>query len=127
MIRIAIVDDHPAVLAGLEAVLRGEPGLVPVGSARQLTEVEPLLYRTKPDIILLDYHLPGADGLVACRHIKLQLLAPRVLLYTAYASSDLALPARLAGADGVLGKGVPARELYDAVRRVSRGERIGPR
>lgn len=126
MIRIAIVDDHPALRAGLEAVLRSEPGIEPVGAAGRQEEILPLLHRTRPDVVLLDYHLPGTDGLTVCRQIKQDVLAPRVLLYSAYASSELTIPARLAGADGVLNKGVPAFELYDAVRRVSEGEYVGP-
>ena len=126
MIRVAIVDDHPALRAGLEAVLDGAFDIEPVGSAERLAEVEPLLYRARPDVILLDYHMPDADGLIACRQIKKNVPAPRVLLYTAYASSVLAVPAMLAGADGVLSKGVPAQELCEAIRRVTGGERVGP-
>lgn len=125
MIRAAIVDDHPALRAGLEAVLRAEPGIVPVGSAATVPEIWPLLQRTKPDVIVLDYHIPPEDGLLVCQQIKEQLLAPKVLLYTAYASSSLAIPAAVAGADGVLSKGVEARELYEAIRRVSRGQPVG--
>jgi DNA-binding NarL/FixJ family response regulator len=126
MIRIVVIDDHPALRAGLETVLRSEPGLVPVGSAERAEEVWPLLNRTRPDVVLLDYHLPGHDGLQLCRRIKADALAPQVLLYSAYAGGTLALPAALAGADGVIGKGIPALELFEAVRRVARGERVMP-
>lgn len=126
MIRVAIVDDHPAVRAGLEAVLDGVFDIEPVGSADGLAKVKPLLYRTRPDVILMDYHLLDEDGLIACRHIKKDIPAPRILLYTAYASSALALPASLAGADGVLNKSVPSQELCEAIRRVASGERVGP-
>lgn len=124
MIRIVIVDDHPAVRAGLETVLRGEPGMVPVGSVSDVTDLWPTLYRTKPDMVLLDYHLPDTDGLAVCRQIKRQLMAPSVLIYTAYAGSALSIPATVAGADGLVGKGVPAAELYDVIRRVAKGERV---
>ena len=126
MIRIVVVDDHPALRAGLDTVLAGEPGLVPVGSAGSAGELWPVLSTCKPDVVLLDYHLPGVDGLQVCRRIKARLLAPKVLVYSAYAGSELAIPATLAGADGVIGKGIPARELYDAIRRVAEGERVVP-
>jgi DNA-binding NarL/FixJ family response regulator len=127
MIRIVIVDDHPALRTGLDTVLAGEPGLIPVGAAGSPTELWPLLNARKPDVVLLDYHLPGAeDGLQLCRRIKARLLAPKVLLYSAYAGSSLSIPATLAGADGVVGKGIPARELYEAIRRVAGGERVLP-
>jgi DNA-binding NarL/FixJ family response regulator len=126
MIRIVVVDDHPALRAGLDTVLAGEPGLVPVGSAGSAGELWPVLTTCKPDVVLLDYHLPGDDGLQICRRIKARLLAPKVLLYSAYAGSQLSIPATLAGADGVIGKGIPARELCDAIRRVASGHRVVP-
>lgn len=126
MIRIVVVDDHPALRAGLDTVLSGEPGLIPVGSAGSAGELWPILTTCKPDVVLLDYHLPGDDGLQVCRRIKARLLAPKVLLYSAYAGSELSIPATLAGADGVIGKGIPARELYHAIRRVVTGDRVLP-
>lgn len=126
MISVAILDDHPALRAGLEAVLRGEPGLTVVGAVASLEEFVPLLERGRPDVVLLDYHLPGDDGLLVCRQLKRCSPAPRVLVYSAYAGGALAIPARLAGADGIIGKGLPAHELYDAIRLVARGERVGP-
>lgn len=126
MIRILIVDDHPAMRAGLTAVLRAEPGLVPLNAASSVEDLWPTLNRTKPDVVVLDYHLPGDDGLVLCRRIKRQIAAPAVLLYSAYADASLMIPARLAGVDGLVNKSAPASELYDAIRRVARGERVLP-
>jgi len=126
MIRIALVDDHPALVAGLTAVLRAEPGLLPVGTAADAAEAEHLLYRTQPDLVLLDYHLPGGDGLQLCQRIKRNPPAPKVLIYSAYADAWLGFATRAAGADGVASKGVPARELYELIRRVAGGESVLP-
>jgi DNA-binding NarL/FixJ family response regulator len=122
VIRIVIVDDHPALRAGLQTVLRAEPGLVLAGEAAGEDDLWPLLHRARPDLVLLDYHLEGLDGLQLCYAIKRQVLAPRVLLYSAYASPALAIPAVLAGADGLVSKALAARELFDAIRGVVRGE-----
>jgi DNA-binding NarL/FixJ family response regulator len=126
VIRILIVDDHPAMRAGLTAVLRAEPGFVPLDAAASVADLWPTLNRTRPDVVVLDYHLPGDDGLVLCRRIKRQLPAPAVLLYSAYADGSLTIPARLAGIDGFVSKAAPASELYDAIRRLARGERVLP-
>ena len=126
MIRILIVDDHPAMRAGLSAALRAEPSLVPLNVASSVADLWPTLNRTKPDVVVLDYHLPGDDGLVLCRRIKRQVPPPAVLLYSAYADASLTIPARLAGVDGLINKSAPANELYDAIRRVARGERVLP-
>lgn len=121
MIRVAIADDHPAVRLGLESALSSEPGLIPVGSAEQSEDVAPLLHRTGPDVILLDYHLPRRDGLSICQTIKSDVLAPAVLLYSAYADASLVVPAIVAGADGIVPKDSPSWQLFEAIRIVSGG------
>ena len=121
MIRVAVVDDHHAVRLGLHAAIRSEPGLVPAGTASDGAGVAPMLYRTQPDVILLDYHLPDADGLTLCRRIKSQSPAPGVILYSAFADSAMTVPALVAGADGIIHKGGPTRELFHAIRVVARG------
>jgi two-component system response regulator DevR len=126
MIRLLIVDDHPAMRAGLTAVLRAEPGIIPLGTASSEEDLGPALMRTRPDVILLDYHLPGADGLKLCRRLKREVPPPAVLLYSAYADSAMVVPAILAGADGLLNKSAPAPELFDALRAVARGDRVLP-
>lgn len=126
MIRILIVDDHPALQAGLTAVLRAEPGFVPVGAVESEFDLWPALTRTRPDVVLLDYHLPGADGLTLCRRIKRRLPAPAVLVFSAYADAGLAIAARLAGADGIVNKGAGSSELQDAIRSVAKGREVMP-
>ena len=121
MIRVAIVDDHHAVRLGLGVAIQSEPGLVPAGVAATAAELAPLLYRTRPDVVLLDYNLPDTDGLTLCRNIKAQVPAPGVILYSAFADASMTVPAVVAGADGILNKGVPARELFEAIREVARG------
>ena len=121
MIRVAIVDDHHAVRLGLRVAIQSEPGLVPAGVAATAAELAPVLYRTRPDVVLLDYNLPDTDGLTLCRHIKSQVPTPGVILYSAFADDSMTVPAIVAGADGILNKGVPARELFEAIREVARG------
>lgn len=125
MIRIVVVDDHPALRAGLATVLANEPGLVFAGESSGSEEnLWPLLRTVRPDVVLLDYHLPKGDGLQLCYRIKQERPAPRVIVFTAYASAELALPARLAGADELLSKALGARELFEAIRRVNAGENL---
>ena len=126
MIRLLIVDDHPAMRAGLTAVLRAEPGMVPLGTASSAEDVDHAVRRMRPDVVVLDYHLPDSDGLRLCRQLKRQVPAPAVLLYSAYADASLVIPAVLAGADGLLNKSAPAPELFNALRSIARGERVLP-
>lgn len=126
MIRIMLVDDHAAVRAGLETVLDAEPDLVPVASTEGNEELWPRFNQTRPDLVLLDYHLPGQNSLVICRRLKAILPTPHVVFYSAYADASLAVPLRLAGADGIVSKGAPAQELFEVIRRVARGEVVIP-
>jgi DNA-binding NarL/FixJ family response regulator len=125
MIRVGIVDDHPALRAGLQTVLESEPGIAYAGESDGGEEsFWPMLRRVEPDVILLDYHLPKGDGLQLCYRIKQQIPAPAVIIFSAYASPELMLPAQLAKANAVLNKGVGARELFEAIRGVAAGEQL---
>ena len=127
MIRVVVVDDHPALRAGLRTVLDSEPGIVFAGESNGEEEnAWPVLNRSRPNVVLLDYHLPRGDGLQLCYRVKQEVPAPKVIVFTAYASPTLALPATLARADGLLDKGVGARDLFDTIRRIHRGERLMP-
>jgi DNA-binding NarL/FixJ family response regulator len=121
MIRIAIVDDHHAIRLGLQTAIHSEPDLEAVGAAANAAETAPLLYRTQPDVVLLDYNLPDSDGLSLCRHIKAAVPAPAVILYSAFADDSMTVPALVAGADGLVHKGMPPRELFDAIRNIAAG------
>jgi DNA-binding NarL/FixJ family response regulator len=125
MIRVVVIDDHPALRAGLQTVLESEPGIEYAGERDGSEEsIWPLLRRVEPDVVLLDYHLPKGDGLQLSYRVKQQVPPPAVIIFSAYASPDLVLPARLAKADAILSKAVGARELYVAIRGVAAGERL---
>ena len=126
MIRVAIVDDHHAVRLGLQTALAAEPGLVPVGTASTAAELAPLLYRVDPDVVLLDYQLPDNDGLTVCRQVKSSGPSPRVIIYSAFADASMTVPAIVAGADGLVHKGVRPQELFEAIRAVAAGGVVLP-
>jgi DNA-binding NarL/FixJ family response regulator len=123
--RIAIVDPQPAVRAGLTALLRSEPGLVPVGSAGTAEEALELVARAAPDIVLLEPHLGVDDGLQLCRRITGDG-GPRVVAYTEVGDAALEVALRVACADGVVDKQATPEELFEALRTVARGRTALP-
>ena len=126
MISVLIIDDHPAMRAGVETVLNATEDLFPVGAGSDEHELWHLIRRARPQVVLLDYHLPGTDGLVLCHRLKNGVLPPAVIIYSAYADSSLAIASVAAGADGILNKSAPATELFEAIRRVASGRKVLP-
>jgi DNA-binding NarL/FixJ family response regulator len=123
MIRVLVVDDHPVLRAGLEAVLRSEPGFVCVGTAGNGHELVAMLRRTRPDVVLLDWRLGEEDGVALCRVLRAEPAPPDVVLYTANVDSDLLEAADAAGAHAVVEKGADIDQLFDALRLAVRGGR----
>ena len=121
LIRTIVVDDHPAMRAGMATVLASAPDMEASGQAASGPELWPLIERIAPDLILTDWHLPGDDGLVLCHRIKRRYPPIRVILFSAYADEWLIVPALLAQADGLLAKRAPAATLYETVRGVMQG------
>jgi DNA-binding NarL/FixJ family response regulator len=124
LVRVAVLDPHPAVRAGLHAVLSAEPDLVPAGAAADEEALWPLLHRTRPGVLLVD-HVPGAsDGLGLARRVKAGLLGPKVVVCATGPRRELAVGAALAGADALVGKADDLAELLRAIRAVAGGERV---
>jgi len=126
MIRIAVLYNHPAVRTGVDALLRAQPGLAPVGTAADPRELWPLLHRARPGVVLLDHQPGSGDRLLLCLRIKARLLHPRVVICATDAGTDLIVPATLAGVDAIVDKAADLRELLHAIRAVGAGERVLP-
>lgn len=120
------MDDHPAVRAGLLAIVGSEPGIVSLGAVSSAEQALEQAARGHPDLVLADYQLSDGDGLALSRRLEGLLDPPRVLLYSAYASADLAVAALVAGANGVVSKAAPSDELFEAIRLAARGEDVLP-
>jgi DNA-binding NarL/FixJ family response regulator len=119
--RVAVIDPQPAVRTGLVMLLRAEPGMVPVGTAAGAGDAHDLLARERPDVVLLEQRLLDGDGIALCRRVKAEGSATSVVLYTAQPDDEVALLARVAGADGLVDKAAPPAELFEAIRIVARG------
>jgi DNA-binding NarL/FixJ family response regulator len=126
MLHVALLDDHPAVLAGLRRLIDSEPDLTVAAVASTAHELAQELNGLRPDVLVLDYDLTRDDGLAHCRRIKSRPQPPAVIIYSAYAGPALTLAARAAQADGVVDKAEPVRTLLTALRRVALGEIVLP-
>jgi DNA-binding NarL/FixJ family response regulator len=113
---IVLIDDHPAVRAGLRGLIEDEDGMRVAASAATAREGFEAIADTQPALALIDLHLPDDDGLSLCLRTRTLPAPPRVIIYSAFADAGLAVRARIAGAEGVLPKSTPPGALLDALR-----------
>lgn len=123
-VKILVVDDDPLVRAGLRMILGGAGDLDVVGEAGSGTDVPALVARLRPDVVLMDLHMPGVDGLTATERLRAIPNAPEVLVLTAFEADGHVRRALRAGAGGFLLKDTPPAAIVAAVRRVAAGEPV---
>jgi DNA-binding NarL/FixJ family response regulator len=126
MLRVAILDDHPAVLAGLRQLIEAEHDMAVVAAAATPAELAKQIDGIRVDVLVLDYDLAAADGLAYCQRVKSRPRPPRVVIYSADATPALTLAARAAQADGVIAKADPIPLLLASIRRVAQGQAVMP-
>jgi DNA-binding NarL/FixJ family response regulator len=122
VIRVAIVDDHGIVRAGLAELLDAADDIEVVGTAADGAEGVRLAAETGPDVMIMDLSMPALDGIEATRQITATDGAPRVVVLTSFADQDRILGALDAGAIGYLLKDAEPAEVFRAVRAAARGE-----
>ena len=120
-IRVLIVDDHPVVRQGLRTFLDVQADLTVVGEAADGEACVAEAERVRPDVILLDLRMPGADGLAALRGLREQNSPAKVLVITSFTEPSAVLPAVRAGAAGYVYKDVDPPALAAAIRAVYAG------
>lgn len=121
-LRVVLVDDHAMVRAGVRAELGDAVDVV--GEAADVPEAVAVITATKPDVVLLDVHLPGGDGsavLAACLPVvpTVRFLA----LSVSDAPEDVVATVR-AGARGYVTKAISGPELREAVTRIAEGDAV---
>jgi DNA-binding NarL/FixJ family response regulator len=123
MIRIVLVDDHELVRSGFCLILSGQPDIEVVGEASNAEDGLRLLRAVKPDVALVDVHMPGMSGLELTERAQRAGLRTHIVILTVV--QDAQFPRRLlqSGALGYLTKGCTAEELLQAVRTVAAGRR----
>ncbi|MGY0070787.1 response regulator transcription factor [Streptomyces sp. QTS137] len=123
-IRLLLVDDDPLVRAGLSLMLGGADDIEIVGEAADGDEVQELVDRTRPDVVLMDIRMPSVDGLTATELLRRRDDAPHIVLLTTFHADEQVLRALRAGAAGFVLKDTPPAEIVDAVRRVAAGDPV---
>jgi len=121
-IRILVVDDHTLFRRGLIALLASRPRMVVAGEAGDAGQAQRLALQLKPDVILLDNHLPGVKGVDALPGLREAAPNARVLLLTVSEEAQDLANALMRGANGYLLKTVDIEVLAESIVRVHQGE-----
>jgi two-component system nitrate/nitrite response regulator NarL len=123
-IRVLLVDDHTLFRSGIKALLQRQPGFHVVGEAGDGLEGAKRAKSLKPDVVLLDLHMPGISGREALQLIVEEVPDTHVVMLTVSEDAEDLLECLRAGAQGYLLKNIDAEFLLDAVRRAADGEAV---
>lgn len=123
--KVLLIDDHTLFRTGMRLIVSSFPGVHQVleaGSVMLAKEHEGL----KVDVILLDIHMPGLNGLDGMAVLRSMFHTAKVVFVSASASGDAVLDAAQRGADGFLPKSASAEDIHGALQTISAGGRCFP-
>jgi DNA-binding NarL/FixJ family response regulator len=123
MVRVLLAEDHHIVRQGTRLYLESQ-GVDVVGEATNGREAVEMARELKPDVVVMDIHMPELTGVEATRRIRHDCDDVRVLVLTAYDEPAYAHALLDAGADGFVLKTAELSQLLQAVREVAVGRRV---
>ena len=124
--RVVVCDDHPLFREGMVRVLKASGGIEVVGEAADGRTALETIRELKPDVAVVDYKMPGLDGVALANAVARDELPTKVLLVSAFDDSSIVYEALSAGALGFMSKEAPPEQVVDAVRAIARGEEVVP-
>ena len=125
-VRVVVADDHPLYREGVVRALSASGQVEIVAEAGEGREALAEIQNHEPDVALLDFKLPGLDGVAVTHAVVRDGLQTRVLLLSAFTDSGLVYKALQTGAAGYLPKESKREQIVDAVLACARGETVVP-
>jgi DNA-binding NarL/FixJ family response regulator len=120
--RVFVVDDHPLVRSGVRSELEGRVDVV--GTAGDVDEAVAGIAAARPDVVLVDVHMPGGGGAELIKRVLATEDPPRFLALSVSDAADDVISVIRAGARGYLTKTVSGAELAEAIGRVAAGDAV---
>jgi two-component system, NarL family, nitrate/nitrite response regulator NarL len=121
--RVVVVDDHPMVAEGIEAILEGYDDIKVLATLSNGQALIDRLDELAPDVVLMDLNMPGLNGLLATEIVLERRPGTRVLILSMHDTPEYISTALGHGAKGYVLKDVPTDEIKNAIDAVMRGER----
>jgi two-component system nitrate/nitrite response regulator NarL len=122
--RVLVADDHPVFREGVVRALEASGRVEIVGQPENGRDALAEIVAQRPDVAVLDYKLPGLDGIAVIHAMTRDGLPTRALLLSAHNESTLVYEALQTGAAGYLSKEAEREQIVDAVLAVARGESV---
>lgn len=123
-IRVLIVDDHFMARLGLTIPINGEPDMCVVAEAEDAAQALTQFRKHHPDVVTMDYRLPGMSGAEAAQSICREFPKARILMLSAYDGEEDIHRAEEAGVCGYLTKDASRAEVLSAIRMVHEGSKV---
>lgn len=121
MIRIAIFDDHHERREALKLLISLQEGMSCVGDYDDCTDLVDNLRPNPPDVVLMDIHMPGIDGIDGVKLLRRYYPNAYVIMQTVFEDDEKIFNCLLAGAHGYLLKKAPNEKIVEAIREVMDG------
>ncbi|MEJ7771545.1 MAG: response regulator transcription factor, partial [Geodermatophilaceae bacterium] len=125
-LRVFLVDDHAMIRSGVRAELGADPqaSLAVVGEAGTVEDAVRGILQTKPDVVLLDVHMPNGGGRAVLDQVRGQAPGVRFLALSVSDAAEDVIGVIRGGARGYVTKTISGADLRDAVTRVAAGDAI---
>lgn len=121
-LRVLLADDHDLFRKGIASLLSDRDDMEVVGDVENGREAIQMARARSPDLILMDVHMPGCDGITAVKIIKKEMPHIKVVMLTAFDDDEDLFAAIRNGADGYLLKNLPPSQFFNLLEGVIRGE-----
>jgi two-component system, NarL family, response regulator NreC len=121
-VTVVLADDHEVVRSGLRMLLDSEPGIEVVAEAGEVASTLAEVERHRPDVLVLDLHMPGEPSLPAIPRLRERSPKTRVVVLTAQRDPSFAGEAMRVGAAGYVPKEAAGRQLVRAIRMAAEGK-----
>jgi len=125
MITVLLADDHVLVRRGFRRMLEDDSGIEVIAEASNGAEAVELAQKFRPTVIVMDYAMPGLDGVQATHEIRRHFPEARILILSMHADDNYIRNAIDAGAIGYMLKNAVDIDLAAAVRKIAGGEMVG--
>lgn len=123
-IRVVVVDDHPMLRQGTESLLARTADIRVVGATGEGSGVFRLLESRRPDVLVLDVHLPDMNGVDVAKRVRAEFPDVAVLILTGYEEVGYVRALVQLGVRGYLGKSASGDDIVAAIRAVAQGRTV---